>query len=159
MSLQSNFLTVPVPWQLEAELLSGTGPDGALVVQQKTFIDATKVFFQYPEDDCGPMSAWYHPLVHQYSSDPILEHAELRQFACHTCMPLWGYVFWDYETLSVFGHQPLISIDEMLRAARGISVDSDKLFQDLWNRSHLGYDFCECPIHRQADGCLPVNGW
>ncbi|KAI3321059.1 hypothetical protein HD806DRAFT_546880 [Xylariaceae sp. AK1471] len=148
MTADVPFRIVAYPWNLELMELK------ILPETYGTVLDAEEAFKRYAEEECGPKVAWYHALVQYYPKEQIFQHASKRQFACEACMPLWGYVFWDYETLSTFGRQPLPSTNEMLKFGRDIAHHSESFEQARWDRAHRTSDPCDCTTNRGPDGSV-----
>ncbi|KAI1347302.1 hypothetical protein F5Y01DRAFT_318847 [Xylaria sp. FL0043] len=62
-----------------------------------TDLFAGEIFERYPEKDRGPKAWWYSQFLNLYGGFPT-GLSEVKNI-CHTCIPLFGLVFWDFETL------------------------------------------------------------
>ncbi|KAH9890313.1 hypothetical protein F4778DRAFT_753291 [Xylariomycetidae sp. FL2044] len=117
-----------VPWSLGPTTWYTRGEKLWLnpVSRGKFSPDISHILDSFGETDTGPADAWYHGVLARSRVElPILRpmriqtHCHGHRFECYYCSTMWGYVFWDRQTLDTIhgGIFDMPTMEEMRSAA------------------------------------------
>ncbi|KAK5633313.1 hypothetical protein RRF57_009027 [Xylaria bambusicola] len=114
--------------------------------EDRTNLDATRIFHRYPDEDMGPRAWWYYQFlcVHlnlgggQWQREPF--------YKCRVCMPFHGYVFCDYATLSkvIYPRASFYDLDSLLRYTQECSRSRTDVETIANNWAAQALSHCRC---------------
>ncbi|KAI0905619.1 hypothetical protein F4823DRAFT_632606 [Ustulina deusta] len=113
-----------------------------------THLVARGIFERYPEEERGPKAWWYYRFLDMHAQFEGGMWRFQPWFRCNACLPLNGYAFWDFETLSKLGyqgksfHEPNDLLDYANR--RTTSHSRDSLTASVVEQANLGLRGCQC---------------